>query len=226
MITKRKLDRADATRERLLDAAIDVFGTHGFHGATTRMLTEAAGVNQQAIPYHFGSKEGLYIAAAEHLGAMIAHKVAIPREAIVARFARMDEGGPTLTKQEARQLLTMALQAFAELMINDQSEAWARFIVREQMAPTEAFERIYGAVMGPILRIMTRLVGIIFNEAPTNQHVRLRTLSLIGSVMVFRMARAAAMRVLEWDQTGAAETALLRAHVADLVATLTPGAAR
>src|SRR5579862_9588675 len=49
-------------RLRLLEAAIDVFGRHGFDGASTRMLAKAAGVNLQAIPYHFGGKEGLYLA--------------------------------------------------------------------------------------------------------------------------------------------------------------------
>ena len=42
-----KVIRGDLTREKLLTASIDVFGRYGFDGATTRMLTDAAGVNQQ-----------------------------------------------------------------------------------------------------------------------------------------------------------------------------------
>ncbi len=54
---------ADApTRLRMLHAALDLFGRHGFDATTTRMLTQAAGVNLGAIPYHFGSKEGLVAA--------------------------------------------------------------------------------------------------------------------------------------------------------------------
>ncbi|HEX6141368.1 MAG TPA: TetR family transcriptional regulator, partial [Geminicoccaceae bacterium] len=51
-------ERGEATRERLLLAAIDVFGRRGFE-ASTRELAGAAGVNLAAIPYHFGSKHGL-----------------------------------------------------------------------------------------------------------------------------------------------------------------------
>src|SRR3546814_4183421 len=65
-------DRGDTTRQKLLRASIDVFGRHGFDGATTRTLADAAGVNLQAISYHFGGKDGLYVAAAEHIAAMIA----------------------------------------------------------------------------------------------------------------------------------------------------------
>ena len=50
--------RRDQTRERLLSASLDVFGRLGFDGASTRQLADAAGVNLQAIPYHFGNKEG------------------------------------------------------------------------------------------------------------------------------------------------------------------------
>lgn len=40
-----RADRGDATREKLLNTAIDVFGRYGFDGATTRKLADAAGVN-------------------------------------------------------------------------------------------------------------------------------------------------------------------------------------
>lgn len=51
-----------ATRERILDAAEQVFATHDFAEATVRPITAAAGVNLAAVNYHFGSKEALYLA--------------------------------------------------------------------------------------------------------------------------------------------------------------------
>ncbi|OWJ76639.1 TetR family transcriptional regulator [Haematobacter missouriensis] len=216
-------ERGDATRERLLNAAIDVFGLNGFHGTTTRMLNEAAAVNQQAIPYYFGGKEGLYVAAAEHIGAVISGKLTAPRQMLHDRLSRMDEGGEVIGDAEARQMLTLGLQTFAGLMISDQSEPWARFIVREQMAPTEAFDRIYAAVMRPMLGIVCRLVAILLSEDPDSEHVRLRALSLAGGILVFRMARAAALRTLAWEAIGDREIDVMRAHVADLVASFGHG---
>src|SRR3989344_5438013 len=54
-------------RERMLHAALDQFGRHGFDGTTTRMIAAAAGMNLGAIPYYFGTKEELYVEAAGFL---------------------------------------------------------------------------------------------------------------------------------------------------------------
>lgn len=47
------------TRQRLLDAAIELFGTHGFDGVSVRDISSAAGANGAAITYHFGTKDEL-----------------------------------------------------------------------------------------------------------------------------------------------------------------------
>src|ERR1700726_5322811 len=54
-------------KQRLIEAGLEIFGTFNLEGATTRQLAEHAGVNQAAIPYYFGGKEGLYFAVIEHL---------------------------------------------------------------------------------------------------------------------------------------------------------------
>lgn len=51
--------RADATRERLLAAAIEAFAAKGFHGTTTRDIAAAAGMSPAALYVHHRSKEEL-----------------------------------------------------------------------------------------------------------------------------------------------------------------------
>lgn len=46
-------------RERILDAAAQVYSETGFRGATTRLIAERAGVNEITLFRHFGSKERL-----------------------------------------------------------------------------------------------------------------------------------------------------------------------
>lgn len=58
---------ADATRERILAAALDLFSERSFEGAGTRLIAERAGVQQPLIAYHFGSKEELWRAAVGQL---------------------------------------------------------------------------------------------------------------------------------------------------------------
>jgi AcrR family transcriptional regulator len=53
------------TRERLLNAAEQLFAEHGISGTTLRALTRAANANLAAVHYHFGGKEGLLDAVVE-----------------------------------------------------------------------------------------------------------------------------------------------------------------
>ena len=48
-----------ATRQRLLEAAEELFSEHGFDRVSVRDVTEKAGANVAAVNYHFGSREGL-----------------------------------------------------------------------------------------------------------------------------------------------------------------------
>lgn len=51
--------RAEATRARLLEAAVTAFSEKGFHGTTTRDIASAAGMSPAAVYVHHKSKEEL-----------------------------------------------------------------------------------------------------------------------------------------------------------------------
>jgi TetR/AcrR family transcriptional regulator len=58
---------ADATRERILDAALDLFSELSFDGARTRDIAARAGVTQPLLNYHFRSKDELWRSAVDRL---------------------------------------------------------------------------------------------------------------------------------------------------------------
>ncbi len=215
-------NRAEITREKLLAAALDVFGRYGFDGASTRQLSEAAGVNLQAIPYYFGSKEGLYVATAEYLVSRIEQHVGALRREIGANIMALDATGQVLTEDDARRLLTQLGETMIGLFVSKESEPWARFIIREQMEPTEAFTRIYQGLMGPMIGMARRLIGTILREDPTSEHVRLRTLAFVGNIMIFRVAHAAVLAQMEWQSVGPEQLVTLRKLAAELVGRLEP----
>jgi AcrR family transcriptional regulator len=72
MIAARKIPEGvrsaspEETRERILIAARDVIGRKGKRGATTREIADVAGVNEATIFRHFGTKEALLVACAQH----------------------------------------------------------------------------------------------------------------------------------------------------------------
>src|SRR5947208_13719431 len=50
------------TEKPLLEAAGEVFAEYGYRAATVRQICERATANIAAVNYHFGDKEGLYMA--------------------------------------------------------------------------------------------------------------------------------------------------------------------
>jgi len=60
-------DRATETRARLVAATVESLRSNGVNGLTSREIAGAAGVNLQAITYHFGSKDSLVATALTEL---------------------------------------------------------------------------------------------------------------------------------------------------------------
>ncbi|MGA9671602.1 MAG: TetR/AcrR family transcriptional regulator [Terracidiphilus sp.] len=63
--SRTQAERADQTRARILDAAVQDFSTNGLAGARTEQIAEAAGVNKALLYYYFSNKQALYDAALE-----------------------------------------------------------------------------------------------------------------------------------------------------------------
>ncbi|MFV9429005.1 TetR/AcrR family transcriptional regulator [Rhodococcus aetherivorans] len=58
-VARRGNVRGEATRARLLAAALDTFAAQGYHGTGTRDIAEAAGTSQAAMYVHYSTKEEL-----------------------------------------------------------------------------------------------------------------------------------------------------------------------
>ena len=54
-----------ASEEKLLKAGLEVFSRYGFDGATTKLISTTAGLNETLITRYFGGKEGLLLAIVE-----------------------------------------------------------------------------------------------------------------------------------------------------------------
>src|SRR3954469_6040365 len=159
---------------RLLDVAVERFGESGFEGASTREIARASGTAMSSITYHFGGKEGLYLAAAEHIAGKIAERQAAPLTAAQAAVE-----GPRETAVAA---LVGLLDGFAQMMLRPESAPWARFIMREQQAPTEAFERLWAKGMKPVAETFIRLVARARPDLADSE-ARATALLLFGQAM-------------------------------------------
>lgn len=66
-----RAEQRDATRQRIVDAAIDTFAEHGFAASSTRDIANRAHVTQGLLTYHFTSKDELWRAAADQIFGML-----------------------------------------------------------------------------------------------------------------------------------------------------------
>jgi AcrR family transcriptional regulator len=69
-MTKRDATTSgEKTRQRIVEAALETLKREGFAGATSRAIAREGGFNQALIFYHFGSLDGLLLAALDHTSA-------------------------------------------------------------------------------------------------------------------------------------------------------------
>jgi AcrR family transcriptional regulator len=60
----------EETRQRILEAAVQLFSERGYDGATTRAIASLAGVNEVTLFRHFGSKKSLFQGMLRHNSAL------------------------------------------------------------------------------------------------------------------------------------------------------------
>ncbi len=188
----------------LLQTAIEQFGRLGFEGASTRDIARASGTAMSSITYHFGGKEGLYLAAADHIAESIATMQTPVLDAIKA--------AGTPSREAAVESLLAIIDSMAQMMLRPESEDWARFIIREQQAPTEAFDRLYKGVMEKVLDVVVDLLARVRPEAD-ERTLRAASILLVSQAMMLRAGRAAVCRALGAETIDEPLAVLLRAQL-------------
>lgn len=182
----------ESPRERILDAALDLFGERGLTGTTVRDIAARAKVNVAAISYHFGGKDELYRAVAGMVIGSIESRVRDRVASLLDKPPRDPEGA------------LGALEDFASAIVDvivgpQEMRRVARFIIREQMQPTFAFEILYG-VLTRLHSASTRLFALAAGLEPDGAEAKLRVFLMIGQVLFLRIAEAAVLRRMELER--------------------------
>jgi TetR/AcrR family transcriptional regulator, regulator of cefoperazone and chloramphenicol sensitivity len=173
--------RGEDTRRRILDAALEVFATEGYEGASTRLLAERAGVNLPAIQYYFGSKEGLYRAVIDSIVERTEAEMAPLAARVKAALAR-----PDTPREELLELLCLMLEAFVALVSNGkQIEAKRLFFARAEVEDTPGLERLHESGMRQIFQPCLDLIGRLLGRSTEDRETVLRALTVFGQVTIF-----------------------------------------
>lgn len=187
---RRHEARSAKTRARLIEAAISVIGAVGYEGASTRALAKAANTTMSAIPYHFGGKKELYLAAAQTIADYASSRFGeaaaiLETEEPAARVVRFEE---TLTH-----LLNMILE-------DAESSSWTSFVARCSYENDEAFALIYNQAIAPLLERLTRAASDFSERSSDDEALRLRVSAIVTAIVSFRFVRGITLRWMDWQQ--------------------------
>lgn len=203
--TSSKIKYSLNAHARLLEAGVDIFGKHGFDAATTRMIAKKADVNIAAIPYYFNGKEGLYHAVVAHITGKLESQV---ESTLLEIDGRVAEGN--MNREEALTLLEKLLEKMINFMVgSSEAPRFARIVLREQLYPSSAYDIIFNRIMAPLINAIAKMVTTATGATPSRV-ASLRALTLIGQVIVFRVARETTVRALGLKGYSTDETAEIR----------------
>jgi AcrR family transcriptional regulator len=137
-----RAEQRDATRRRIVDAAIETFTEQGFGAASTRDIAARAGVTQGLLTYHFASKDDLWRAAADQVFGVLAVELPLGSEA-------RDGHGLAHTRAVIRTYVRFAAEhpEFFHFMVDAgrHDDDRMRWLVETHLAPIFAGVRGIGA---------------------------------------------------------------------------------
>src|SRR5262245_45469551 len=188
--------RSQVTRQRLLEAAVEVFARDGFRGATIERICRRADANIAAAHYHFGDKRRLYAAAFAHA----------ERHAQMNAPAEASADGPPAARLRA------FVGSFLRRLLDPGRPVWmAQLLAHELIDPTPALDRVVRRRMRANHEQIAAVIRELAPDAPPDA-VRLATLSVIAQCVFYRNSAAIVSRLYP-DIEPAREVDRLADHV-------------
>jgi len=190
---------ADATRSRIVEAAVEAFADRGFDAASTRDIARRAGVEQGLLTYHFRNKDALWRAAADRVFSTL-------RDSFMAQLANAQEDSP---EDRARELIRTYVRTMAA------HPEFFRFIVDQGHRFDERTEWLVDTHIQPAFEMMKQL-GLLRAAGEDESKQPHALFALLGASTLIFSVPANCMRLTGVDPR---DPAVIEAH-ADFVANL------
>ena len=159
------------TRNRIIKAAAPIFAEHGYEGASIRRIVAKADVNQAAINYHFGSKEGLYRAVLQ-----------------MALEALQRADGPASSDAGAGRddaLRDFVRRQLQPMLGRDELSRYLRIFNWETVRPTPVFRKFMAEEARPYLASAAALVRRFLPSDASEEEAMVAALWLFGQCSIF-----------------------------------------
>ena len=164
-------DDLQQTRQRLLDAAGEVFAERGFLGASIREISRRAHANVAAVNYHFGDKARLYRAVLKY-SHDCAHDTAESLEAAIPENATPDDK------------LAAFVRSFLQRTLAEGRPAWhGKLVAREMIEPSAALDAFVAEDIYPRFVILRTIIAEILGVPLEHDSVRWQAASVIAQAL-------------------------------------------
>lgn len=191
----------DATPERVIEAAGQVFAEKGFECATVREICRRGKANLAAINYHFGDKRRLYIEAVTRAHVNRSGQFPLPE-------------WPPETPVE--QKLFDFVHTLLKRMIAPQGSKWeGALMIRELASPSEACQQLVRDYIRPQFEILGKILAELMPEAtPEKRH--LVAFSVVGQCLHYRVTEPVTRLLVSEGEFGRYSPEHLAEHITDL----------
>jgi TetR/AcrR family transcriptional regulator, regulator of cefoperazone and chloramphenicol sensitivity len=173
------------TKQRLLEAAEEVFATKGYEGASVEEITRKAGANRAAISFHFGGKERLYIETVKY-----AHRLChqgVP-------FPEWPAGTPAVER------LRGFIRTMVTRMVAEPDPYATQVMMREMAKPTEACVEVVREYIRPIADILVGILDELLPPGTPHATHYLTGFSIIGQCLFYKQNRPVAALLMGPDE--------------------------
>jgi AcrR family transcriptional regulator len=188
--------RGEETKQRIIDAAVEIFGRQGFAGTSTRDIAAAAEVNTPAIQYYFGGKLGLYKACIDQLTNMVSRRIT---PATTACQASIDAGA---TLDEIIAALGEVQNCLIDSFFGDrEGEAIRKLLAWEDAENGENTSQSYmkERIGLPIFTTFQHVVEYVVPGSMPKIEIEMHAISLMGLSIIFHFHQSRVMDILEWS---------------------------
>lgn len=188
------------TRQRLLNAAGEIFAEHGFRAATIRDICDHANANIAAVNYHFGGKEGLYAAVLRY--AYECSKGLYPPNL----------GLPPDTPPEQR--LATFVRLWMLHIFDEGRPAWhGKLLSREMIEPTAALDNLINEHIRPRSQVLTAIIRDLLPPSASFDDVAHCVMSIIGQCIFYHHCRPVISRLYGAQQYTRPDIERLASHI-------------
>lgn len=189
---------ATNTKQRLLDAALDIFAEQGYQAATIQEIVKRAGTNIAAINYHFRDKANFYVE--------------------VVLYGCEKRGGNQPNFLQNNQLPEDQLFAFIQWFLRRGLQMGSDSLLdqihmQELTKPSPVLDKIVEKLIRPIHIQLRQIIAELLPEHTSEQELRFHCFSIIGQCNLYKFGKPVMMRLYPDFELNEASLDKLTQHI-------------